>query len=1010
MAERIVIQNESSANITVTEFQTPAVTVVSDNTPVVNVTQGGGTGDGAPGEQGIQGVQGVQGTQGTQGIKGEPGTAVAQGAQGIQGIQGIQGAQGIQGLAGEFAAQGIQGAQGLQGIQGIGSPGEPGEPGAQGAQGIQGIQGTGLQGIQGIQGIAGDSADTSFNGDRIVSNADLGDLFTAQFNAGTTSTISDFLEAVFFTSTAPTITTTSLTIGEFEQSGSIAGTVTATDAENQAVTFSLDSSYTDGLFDIASNGQVTALTKTLRSANTNTTVVTNGAHPLPVIATDTAGNEKAKTIYVRVLPNTSPVFRDNSPTGNIITSKAINLTEASTPGQKGVIYATDADGDAVTVTATAITPSGDFSATVTGNQIAISQIAQQLDYGTTSFYSLTVTVKDEHYVSGDDNTSTADITIAINISPNIGPTIDDQTITGVSENSTAGTIAGTLQATDPEGNTITFSNFTLQSVHLETGPDIKSTISDTNLRDPFQLSTAGVVTRKVGAVLDEDTADKYVYQATVSDAFNQNSDTGLITIPILGDVPPSITRNSTNFYIIESAGSGDSVRTNSNGRTGIQADFNSNQVVTWSVAPSIFSISTTGALSMGADVSPTYTSGGSISGTVTATNAFGTTNSDPFTVSVAANQPPSISYSDTSVTRTEGLVSAGDALVNVALADPEGDTPITFALSGTNFNSFTYSNGVISASSALPAGTYTFTGTATDSFGKQASENRTVVIAANQAPVITTSNILSNPTADNATSGTDLINVTITDPEGSAISNVLLSGTDHTSFSITSSGNGWKISAATNLAAGSYSFNITAQDSLGNVGTEPATYTVQAAVTTATVYVYGNTRGVMGLNNTQATALAVLGDNGSIITNSPIDKFQGGSIGSSSITVPGGTLTLKGSVSLTDLEDFDTIGNLSLSQQQLIILIPDTTNLANIPTSLLTGSFPATSNVAGRKALYALDPTAPGAENASIYDFSLDTGVVVDGYSNWKMIYTWNAQSANYKYFIIDDQASAPTS
>jgi len=41
MAERIVIQNESSANITVTEFDSPSVSVVSDATPVVNVTQGG---------------------------------------------------------------------------------------------------------------------------------------------------------------------------------------------------------------------------------------------------------------------------------------------------------------------------------------------------------------------------------------------------------------------------------------------------------------------------------------------------------------------------------------------------------------------------------------------------------------------------------------------------------------------------------------------------------------------------------------------------------------------------------------------------------------------------------------------------------------------------------------------------------------------------------------------------------------------------------------------------------
>lgn len=988
MAERIVIQNESSANITVKETQSPAVTIVSDATPVVNITQGGGTGDGAPGPQGPQGVQGpANGPQGDQGEQGPQG-------------QGVQGPQGDQG-------EGVQGPQGDQGLEGPQGP-------ANGPQGEQGPQGEGVQGPQGEQGPQGAGSDISYDGNRIVSNADLGDLFTNQFNAGTTGSISDFLDAVFFTSTAPTITTTSLTIDEFELSGSVAGTVTATDAENQAVTFSVDPSYTDGLFDIASNGQVTSVAaKTLRSMNTDTSVVTNGAHPFPVIATDTAGNVKAKTIYIRVNPNTAPVFRDSSPTGNIVTSKTINLTEDSSPGVKATIYATDSDGDTLTVTATSVSPAGDFTATVSNNQITISQIAQQLDYDTTSFYSLTATVKDEHNVAGDD-TSTVDLPIAINIAQNAGPTINDQTIAGLSENSVAGASAGTLQATDPEGNTITFSNFTLQSVHLGNSADIQSTISDVNLRDPFQLSTAGVVTRKVGAVLDEDTANKYVYQATVSDAFNQNADTGLITIPITGDVAPSITKNATNFYIIESAGNGDLVRTNPNGRTGTQADFNSNQVVTWSVTPSFFSISNTGALSITGDVSPTYNSASQINGIVTATNSFGTTNTLNFNVQKAANQPPVISYSDTSATRTEGLVSNGTALVNVSLSDPEGDTPITFALSGVNASSFTYSNGVISAASALAAGSYTFTGTATDSFGKQSTSDRTVVIAANQAPVITTSNILNNPTADNATSGTDLINVTIVDPEGSAISNVQLSGTDASSFSITTSGSNWKISAATNLVAGTYSFNITAQDNLGNTGTKTVSYTVQAAVTTATVYFYGNTAGNTGYVTASdpSTGLIAFGydsANQTAYTGTVLDGFMQGNIGNSTI---GSVGTLIDSGSLTDLEDFDTLGTQSISAQQWIIVFPDTSNLANKATSIFNGTPPSSSNVAGRKSIYRVGATAAdsGTEPAGIHTFTISNGGTVDGYSNWIAIYSLSSDTwSNSTMYVLDDQDSPPS-
>ena len=201
--------------------------------------------------------------------------------------------------------------------------------------------------------------------------------------------------------------------------------------------------------------------------------------------------------------------------------------------------------------------------------------------------------------------------------------------------------------------------------------------------------------------------------------------------------------------------------------------------------------------------------------------------------------------------------------------------------------------------------------------------------------------------------------------------NVQLSGTDYTSFSITTSGSGWKISAATNLTAKTYSFNITAQDSLGNVGTETVTYTVQAAVTTATVYFYGNTAGNTGYITATdpSTALIAFGydsANQTAYSGTVLDGFMQGNIGSSTI---GSVGSLIDSGSLTDLENFDSLGTQSISAQQWIIVFPDTSNLANKASSIFNGTPPATSNTSGRKSVYRVGATAAdsGTEPAGIH-------------------------------------------
>ena len=75
-------------------------------------------------------------------------------------------------------------------------------------------------------------------------------LFSASFNAGTSGSVQDFLDKVFFPNTPPSVSGSKITIDEFISSGSLIGTITATDAEaiSSDISFATQSGYTDDFF------------------------------------------------------------------------------------------------------------------------------------------------------------------------------------------------------------------------------------------------------------------------------------------------------------------------------------------------------------------------------------------------------------------------------------------------------------------------------------------------------------------------------------------------------------------------------------------------------------------------------------------------------------------------------------------------------------------------------------------------------------------------------------------
>ncbi len=575
------------------------------------------------------------------------------------------------------------------------------------------------------------SSSIGFDGNRTVSNTDLpSGVYNNNF--GTSGSIQNFLESVFFPNTSPVINSVSFSIDEFEDINSIVGTISATDAEGQTMTFATQSGYSADKFTInSSTGVITARARTTSSINTDTSVFAGGAHPFLMKATDTFGGSTNKTIHIRVTPNTAPKFREGSASGTVITSVTASFNENSANDTLVKrVYFTDDESDSITLTSTSI-DNNHFDIHKYSNYFDIRQNTASLDYEVQSLYTFAVTASDEHFLSASQGTIGQTILpISVSVTDNVHPTINNQTLSSISENSSNGAVVATISATDNEGDTITFSDFTLYKLELDDANVSSASYGGTSQSDPtnnaFQCSGTGQVTRKNGVYINSDLINEYQYTVRIRDSYNTASNEAIITIPISDDTPPTVSDNWSTPYVIESAVSGASVYVNSNGRSGTIAAFSANQTVTWTLnsGSGVFDInSSNGRLSIKTNLSGSTTSSGALlSGSSIATNTFGTTTETPFTASVAANQAPSISFTDQSAKFETDLALNGVCMVSMSVSDDESDTPFSASLSGSDVE-LIYSNANSSSiglhlTGNATARQYFYSVTITDQFGK----------------------------------------------------------------------------------------------------------------------------------------------------------------------------------------------------------------------------------------------------------------------------------------------------
>jgi hypothetical protein len=558
--------------------------------------------------------------------------------------------------------------------------------------------------------LLGDASDvtgitTTYDGNKTVLNSDLGDLFTNQFNAGTTGSVSEFLDAVFFPNTAPSVSSSQFTINEFEVSSSSVGTITATDAEssNQTITFVTQSGYSDDFFKIHSgSGAITLNTMSSASFNTDSGNHAGGdSHPF-LIGVEDGITQSNATIYIRVTPNTAPIFRTTSVSGTQIIAQTGSVNENTTSGTTVLtMFTTDTESDTITVSPISQSADNHFSistsSVVGGKQILLQTATASFDFDDKSQYKLFISSSDQHFGSTPSSSGfVTTLPIEVNVTQNQAPTMASQVFNinessgsndnnnGLGSNSNSLTTVGTIVTNDNEGDTVTFTGLSLTS-----GSGGGNTSQTDISNNPFQVTSNGTLQLKAGQYLNSDTFDSYKYDATYKDNFNDASSSGVITINIQDDPQPTLSSNGT-FYIIESAVSGALVRTNSNGRTGTQADFNSNETVFFELNPDTGSLhinSSNGNISLNNNVSESiYTNdvGNQLSGSVTASNAFGTSVSTTFNVNVAINNSPTPSFSNTSANINTNGARPSNTITTISFTDTESDT--------LNHNTFTFTD------------------------------------------------------------------------------------------------------------------------------------------------------------------------------------------------------------------------------------------------------------------------------------------------------------------------------
>ena len=347
-----------------------------------------------------------------------------------------------------------------------------------------------------------------------------------------------------------------------------------TDADGNAITYSITSGNADGIFAINSaSGLITI------AAGKSLDFDSASSHSLTILATD-GTNADTATIQINVgntdvnapsIANANPTIAENAAAGTTI----IDINDSNTGNDS------DNDGEALTYSITAGNDGGLFSINTTSGVLAIAS-GKALDFETSATHTLTI--------QASDGTNTDNATITINVS-NINdnnPSIGNASASAA-ENTNAGSALLNLNDShtgndkDRDGNAITYS------------------ITAGNDAGLFSINTtSGVLSIAGGKALDYESATSHSLTIQASDGTNTDTATVTVAVTNINDNAPVIA--NTSATVAENTVAGSSFLNLNDSHTGNDNDRDGN-AITYSITAGnnagLFSINTTsGALSI----------------------------------------------------------------------------------------------------------------------------------------------------------------------------------------------------------------------------------------------------------------------------------------------------------------------------------------------------------------------------------------------------------------------------
>lgn len=327
---------------------------------------------------------------------------------------------------------------------------------------------------------------------------------------------------------APLISPQTFSVAENSAPGTILGTVVASDPEGTALTYKLlAAGNTGNAFGIvAATGELFVKNRGPLDAEVNP------VFSLTVMVSDAGGQSSMATITVNL---------DDENDAPVIAPQAFNVAENTVAGTVvGQIAASDPDAPAQTLTYSILSGNtGNAFGITAGGQLFVMNRAP-LDFEVNPVFSLTVQVTDN---GSPALSSTAVVTINltdVNEQPVIAP---QQFI--VEENANAGTVVGTVVASDPDaGQSLTYA------------------IISGNTGNAFTINQAtGAITVANSTVIDLETNPVFSLTVQVTDNGSPNLSASAVMTISVGDLnePPVVPPQS--FNVLENSASGTVVGT-----------------------------------------------------------------------------------------------------------------------------------------------------------------------------------------------------------------------------------------------------------------------------------------------------------------------------------------------------------------------------------------------------------------------------------------------------------------